>query len=84
VSCFVQRTGIAAGVEFIASCPELLPINDLKVQDNNKKPNSISSAETPSDSELQPKISTSSHTCSNTHVSGWLVLPRFDLILVYE
>jgi len=52
------------------SCPELLPIKDLKVQDKNLKPNRIPSAETAADSELQPKISMSSHTCSNTHVGG--------------
>ena len=52
------------------SCPELLPNKDLKVQDKNKKPKRIPSAETAADSELQPKITTSSHTCSNTHVGS--------------
>ena len=43
----------------------------LKVEDNNKKPVSIPSAGTVADSVLQPKLTTSRHTCSNTFVSGW-------------
>ena len=50
------------------SCPELQPNKNLKVQDKNEKPNRITSAETAGDNELQPKITTSSRTCSNTHV----------------
>ena len=38
----------------------------LKVEDNNKKPVSIPSAGTTADSVLQPKLTTSCPTCSNT------------------
>jgi len=44
---------------------------DLKteLQDNNKKPNRITSAGTAADSELQPIVSTSRPACSNTFVA---------------
>ena len=49
--------------------PEPLPNKNTKDEANKQKPNRIPSAETAADNELQPKVTTSSHTCSNTHVT---------------
>jgi len=45
---------------------------DIKVKDNNQKPNDACPAGTAVDSEPQPKITTSSPACSNTFVGGRL------------
>jgi len=65
------------------SCPELLPNNYLKVQNNNLKPKRITSAESAADSELQPKVTTSSHTCSNTHVVGSAVYVEIHNVKIF-
>jgi len=41
----------------------------IKVKDYKQKPNDAYPAETEADNEPQPKITTSSHACSNTFVS---------------
>ena len=50
--------------------PQPQPNKNTKGEVNKQKPNRIPSAETAADSELQPKITTSGRTCSNTNVVG--------------
>ena len=45
--------GLAMGWHFMTVCPQPKPIKKLKVQDNNKKLNSKSSAGTVAETELQ-------------------------------
>jgi len=45
---------------------------DIKVKDKKQKPNKACPAQTEADSELQPKITTSSPAFANTFVGRWL------------
>jgi len=54
--------------------PQPLLNKDIKVKGKKQKPKDACPAGTAADSELQPKITTSSPACSNTFVGGSFLL----------